>query len=41
MVKQQKQHTGKKRSSKGLKANSAEARRIDASTGKLPDAYWL
>jgi hypothetical protein len=33
MVKQQKKHSNKKRSSKGFKANSTEARRINASTG--------
>jgi hypothetical protein len=33
MVKQQKKHSKKKRFSKGFKANSAETRRINASTG--------
>ena len=33
MVKQQKKHSKKKRFSKGFKANSTEARRINASTG--------
>ena len=33
MVKQQKKHSRKKRSSKGFKASTAEARRINASTG--------
>jgi hypothetical protein len=33
MVKQQKENSKKKSSSKGLKANSAEARKINASTG--------
>ena len=33
MVKQRKKHSKKKGSSKGFKANTAEARRISASTG--------